>query len=329
MFKKSKFLSLIKMKKSVKIKSVVMILLISFILIIPLISAGFFESTWNKITGMGSSTSPVTLNISVTSGAPTVYAVYNLSSAITLTDAPSPTFIIINFSVTDPDGAANLNNASAAINLTKAGEELRYNSSCAVKNYGGNYANYTCNVTLWWWDASGVDWKIYANISDLGGNIGVNGSNFVTVNTLTGFVMSPSALTFATLVAGATNQTSANDPLILNNTGNYDITTNNVKINSTDLVGETNPSKFLWASNFSASIYTGGNIECNITASATQMVNMSDTAVANTILSAGNYTINDGTGQENVYVCLRKIGVELTQQQYSTNQFGSWSVKIV
>jgi len=312
-----------------KKRGILIVMFIAIILIVPLISAGFFESTWNKITGMGSSTSPVTLNISVTSGAPTVYAVYNLSSAITLTDAPSPTFIVINFSVTDPDGAANLNNASAAINLTKAGEELRYNSSCAVKNYGGNYANYTCNVTLWWWDASGVDWKISANISDLGGNIRINDSNFVTVNTLTGFTMSPSTLTFSGIVAGATNQTPTNDPLILNNTGNYDVTINNVKMNATDLVGETNQGKFLWASNFSASIYTGGNIECNITASATQMVNMSDTAIANTILSAGNYTMNDGTGQENVYLCLRKVGVELTQQQYSTNQFGSWSVKIV
>lgn len=316
------------MKKREKINGVLIVILISFVLIVPFVSAGFFENAWNKITGKASDNQNVLLNISVTSGPPVVYAIYNVSSGITLTDAPSPTFVIINFSVTDPDGAINLNNASAAINITKASEELRYNSSCAVKDYSGNYANYTCNVTLWWWDATGNDWKISANISDLGYNIGVNDSKFVTVNTLKGFVMTPSALTFASLPAGSTNRTPTNY-LLLNNTGNVDIATSGVQINATDLVGETNASKFLWAGNFSASIYTGENIECNITGSATQMVNESYTAVTNTILPAGNYTLNNGTGQERVYMCLRQVGVELTQQQYSTNTLGSWTVKVV
>lgn len=248
-------------------------------------------------------------------------------AAITLTDAPSPTFVVINFSVTDPDGAVNLNNDSAALNLTKAGEELRYNSSCAVKDYSGNYANYTCNVTMWWWDAAG-SWTVYANITDLGANLAINGTHTVTVNSLKGFVMSPSALTFSSMNAGTTNQTPTNN-ILMNNTGNVDIASNGVQINATDLVGETNADKFLWAGNFSASPYTGGNIECNITASATAMANMSYTAVTNTILAAGNYTIGDGTAQEKVYLCLREAGVELTQQQYSTDALGSWTVKIV
>jgi hypothetical protein len=315
------------MKKRAKSKEIVIIMFISFILIVPLISAGFFQDTWNKITGKASSTATVLVNISVTSGSPTIYNITNQSSAITLTDAPNPTFVIINFSVTDPDGAVDLNNASAAINLTKAGQDLRYNSSCAVKDYSGNYANYTCNVTMWWWDAAGA-WTVYANISDFGSHITVNGANNVTLNSLTGFVMSPSALTFSSMVTGSTNQTPTNY-LLLNNTGNTNVTTGNVQINATDLVGETDHSKFLWASNFSASIYTGGKIECNITASATSMVNITYTAVPNTIISAGNYTKNDGTGQEQVYLCLRKVGTELTQQQYSTSTLGTWTVKIV
>jgi len=258
---------------------------------------------------------------------PEIYSVTSISP-VTLTDGPSPTFIIVNFSVYDANGASNLNSTSASINFTKADEELRYNSSCAVKDSSGNYANYTCNVTMWWWDASGNDWKVYANISDLDSNTVINDTTTFTVNTLTGFVMSPSSLNFDSLPAGSTNKTPT-DYFILNNTGNANIGTNGVKINAIDLVGETNKNQFLWASNFSASIYTGGNIECNITASATQMVNKSDIAITDTILPSGNYTKNDGTGQENVYLCLRKVGVELTQQQYSTNQFGSWTVRIV
>ena len=299
-----------------------------FTLIIPFISAGFFQDAWNKITGKATDEQTVSVNISVTSGAPVIYAIYNQSSAITLTDAPNPTFVIINFSVTDPDGAVNLNNASASLNLTKSGEELRYNSTCAVKDYEGDYANYTCNVTMWWWDASGYNWKIYANITDLGANLAINDTQFITVNTLKGFVMTPSVLNFASLAAGSTNQTPTNN-ILMNNTGNVDIGSNGVQINATDLEGETTPGQFLWASNFSASPLTGGNIECNITASATQMVNMSYTAVANTILPAGNYTKNDGTAQEEVYLCLRRVGVELTQQAYSTTSFGTWTVKVV
>jgi hypothetical protein len=182
---------------------------------------------------------------------------------------------------------------------------------------------------MWYWDGAGVDWITYVNISDLNGNTVVNGGNKLTVNTLTGFVMSPSALTFSSLAAGNTNQTPTTF-ILMNNTGNYGVTTGNVQINATDLVGETTKSQFIRAGNFSASPNTGGNIECNITASATAMANMTYTGVANTVLAAGNFSKNDGTsGQEKVYMCLRQVGQELSQQYYSTNQFGSWTVKII
>jgi hypothetical protein len=316
------------MEKRVKSREIVIVVFFAILLIIPLISAGFFQNTWNKITGKASTTSTVLVNISVNAGVPTIYNISNVSSAITLTDAPSPTYITINFSVNAPNGVATLNNATAAINLTKAGQELIRNGSCAVKDWSGNSANYTCNLTIWWWNNPGT-WTVYANISDLGSNYAVtNGSHTVTVNSLTGFVMSPAALTFSSLTAGSINQTPTNY-LLLNNTGNTNVTAGNVQINATDLVGETDKSKFLWASNFSASTLTGGNIECNITGSATSMINMTFTGVANTIIPVGNYTKSDGTGQETMYLCLRKVGYELTQQQYSTNQYGSWTVKIV
>jgi hypothetical protein len=312
------------MKKSVNANKWVLILLISFILVSPLISAGFFQDVWSKITGDASTTQNVLVNISITSAPPIIYNVSGLG-AITLTDAPAPTYATINFSVNATNGAATLNNASAMINLTRAGQPLVMNSSCAVKDWSTNFANYTCNLTLWWWYNAGP-WQVYANISDLGSNIAVNGTHTITVNTLTGFALSPSAVTFASISAGAVNQTPTNY-FTLNNTGNANTTT--IQINATDLVGETDHSKFLWASNFSASNFTGGKIECNITTSATQMVNMTYTTVGSAVLNVGNYTKNDGaTGQDKMYLCLRKAGYELSQQQYSTGQFGQWTVKI-
>jgi len=312
------------MKKSVNIKRIILILLVSFILISPFVSAGFFQDAWNKITGQASTTQNVLVNISITSAAPIIYNISGLG-AVTLTDAPSPTYITINFSVNASNGAATLNNASAAINLTKAGQPLVLNSTCAVKDWSTNMVNYTCNLTLWWWYNAGA-WQVYANISDLGSNTAMNATHTITVNSLTGFTMSPSALTFSSLSAGATNQTPTNY-MVLNNTGNTNTTT--IQINATDLVGETDHSKFLWASNFSASNFTGNKIECNVTGSATSMVNYTYTTVNNANLNVGYYTKNDGaTGQDKMYLCLIKAGPELTQQQYSTGQFGQWTVKI-
>jgi len=169
------------MKKSVNVNKSILILLISLILISPLVSAGFFSDVWDKITGDASTTQNVLVNISITSAPPIIYNVSGLSS-VTLTDAPSPTFVIVNFSVNASNGVSTLNNATAAVNFTKAGQPLVINSSCAVKDWSGNFANYTCNVTLWWWYNAG-SWQVYANISDLGSNTAVNGTNTVTINT--------------------------------------------------------------------------------------------------------------------------------------------------
>ena len=46
-------------------------------------------------------------------------------------------------------------------------------------------------------------------------------------------------------------------------------------------------------------------------------------------LTRGNYTINNNyEGQEELYVCLRYAGSELTTQSYSTADQGTWTVKI-
>ena len=143
--------------------------------------------------------------------------------------------------------------------------------------------------------------------------------------------MTPSALTFSGITAGAVNQTPSNY-LLLNNTGNTNVTNNHVQINATDLVGENDNSKFLFAGNFSASNSTGGKIECNVTngaVNATSMTNMTYTNVANTSISIGNYTKNDGTAEDRVYLCLRQAGSELSSQAYSTSKLGSWTVKII
>ncbi|MEK6893667.1 MAG: hypothetical protein AABX07_05705, partial [Nanoarchaeota archaeon] len=262
--------------------------------------------------------------------APQIIAVYNNSMTSLSTgpnEAPAVTGVIINFTAYDADGIGDLNDSTARINFTKTGEDLRLNLSCAKYQSGGNYANYTCNVTMFWWDGTGV-WNITAYIKDNQTNSAVNTTTSFFVGERTAFVMSPASLTWPGIAPGAVNQTSNNDPLLLNNTGNDDIAVNEIGINATNLLGESNPSFALWANNFSVSPFTGASKEeCN--SSAATMNASVYTNVTGALLPAGNFTINNGTGQEQLYFCLRLIGSELTTQDYSTAGTGAWTIRIL
>lgn len=309
-------------------KENVIFVLIVILLIIPLISAGFWQNFKKTITGQASTEGTFNMNISVMSGAPIIWNVSIPSGQLTLTDGPSPTFVIINFSVNDSDGAENLVNTSAMINLTRAGEAVRFNSSCAIKDYGGYNANFTCNVTVWWFDDDGA-WNVDVNVSDVNSHVSSNTTQTLTIQSLTGFVMGPAYLNFSVLTPGSNNQTPSNH-LTLNNTGNQPITSPNIEINASDLRGEDEPGYALYAANFSVSQYTGSGIECNTgNGSATALSNMTYAGGVGLALSDGNYTVNNGiTGQEKAYFCLKEVGWELTQQHYSTGNLGAWTVKI-
>jgi len=296
------------------------------LIIISMVSAGWFENFKSKITGKATQT--VELNITV--GAPKITHVYNESmtdlSSSGPNEAPDYTSVIINFTASSAAGAGNLNHSTATINFTKTGETTRQNTSCSNYESSGNIANYTCNVTMWWWDGAGV-WAITAYIQDNQTNVATNTSTNFTIASNTAFTMSPTALTWPGIAPGATNQTSNNDPLVLNNTGNDVIDATSIEINSSNLRGETTPTQALWAGNFSVDHQTGGTctgaacLECG----GTTMVRNTLTGIAVANLTIGNYTINDGTAQEQLYVCLRLAGTELSDQSYSTANETEWN----
>ncbi|MFH1585225.1 MAG: LamG-like jellyroll fold domain-containing protein [archaeon] len=241
-------------------------------------------------------------------------------------EAPSSTSVIINFTAYDLNGASDLNSSTAQINFTMAGEEIRQNLSCYQYESSGNYANYTCNVTMWWWDRTGT-WSITSYIEDNSQNSALNDSTDFYVGLRTSFTLSPGTLTWPGIAPGQFNITSTNDPLVLNNTGNDDIATNEIGINGTNLLGETDNNYGLWAGNFSVAPFTGGVTECN--SSATTMSASVFTNVTGSILAAGNYTKDDGTAQEQLYFCIRTIGSELISQAYSTSSQGAWTIRIL
>ncbi|MBI2042993.1 hypothetical protein HYT25_01240, partial [Candidatus Pacearchaeota archaeon] len=104
-----------------------------------------------------------TINFSISANnPPEIRNVYNdtspsLRNAGTgLSAGPANTSIIINFSVFDAEGVANMNNATATINFSRNGEALRQNSSCNQYEVATNVANYTCNITMMWFDGAGT-----------------------------------------------------------------------------------------------------------------------------------------------------------------------------
>jgi DNA-directed RNA polymerase specialized sigma24 family protein len=251
--------------------------------------------------------------------APSIIFVYNE----TMTDVspgpnegPSFTPVIINFTAQDENGFENLNDSSARINFTYNGE-IRENVSCAriLDQSSGNEANYTCNVTMWWWDSPGT-WRISATIKDNEQNEVTNDSSTFYLGLTKGFKTDYSSLSFPEISPGSTGIESS-EVVILNNTGNDEVS---IEINATNLYGESNPAYVLGASNFSSHTLAG----CG----GTSLVAQSYTTVSGALLQVGNYTINDGTAQEELYFCMEQANSDLIAQYYSTNKAGSWTIRI-
>ena len=306
-------------------------ILASLIFIVPFLSAGFFDDAWGKITGKAAQS----VSVNITIGVPEIRNVYNNTASIIavasgLNSGPSNTSLIVNFSVFLGTGVANMDNATATINFSKASEVLRQNNTCNQFEVGTNVANYTCNVTMSWYDGAGT-WAIQAFIADTSGNSAKNNSANFSVGETTGFQMG--ALGWASLSPSTNNQT-ASAALRLNNTGNKNMSANTTQVNATNLRGETTTTFAIWSGNISVGWDATALEACDTSGGdGTRANNMTNTTYVNITtanLTKGNYFTNDGsTGQEDFYFCIKTIGSELTSQQYSTSAYGPWQVQIL
>lgn len=296
-------------------------LIVLALIVLIFISSNMFTS-FKRMTGFASTTSPVNINVSVSGNNNPVVSVNNAtmtSVASGLNEGPLTTPIKINFTVYDADGNGNINDSEAQIKFTKSGEETRSNTSCAwLADYSTYYANYTCNVTMYWWDGTGT-WTINATIKDNDGNKVDNTTTNFQVGATDGFVAAPTALTWGSVTAGTPDQESNNDPILLNNTGNVN---KNINVNATNLRGETTPNLAIWANNISIGAAAGcGGIN---------MTDHSYKNVSSAVLPKGNFTVNNGTsGQEQLYFCFEVVGSELIAQSYSTGNESAWTIQIV
>ncbi|MBI2451564.1 Ig-like domain repeat protein [Candidatus Pacearchaeota archaeon] len=276
-------------------------------------TAGNFNST---------ATRKINLSEAALNSAPTITFV----SIMPATDPSENTIknILFNFTATDADGGGNINISTAQARFQLTGQTTRSNLTCAniTGVFSSNNMNFTCTVGMWYFDYPGA-WTVNVTISDNSAANGENSTTTFTYNTLNAMVMSPNALTWASLSAGALNTLSNNDPILINNTGNKNVT--NITINAINLIGEQNGAYNIPAANFTVSITDS----CD---SGTIMGNNSQIQVGSAILPRGNNSLNYGnetSGQEQFYFCLEEVPQSIPSQPYSTSAGGAWTITIL
>ncbi len=288
------------------------------LLIVPLASAGYFSDLWGKITGYAES-GTTSLNITIGNSAPTIPWVESISATNPTDDTTKA--ISFNFTATDTDGMANLDNSTAEGYFTRAGESTRSNSSCIPRNASTNSITFTCTVYMWYYDENGA-WDINATIQDTNNAVGDNTTETFTYNSLLAMKMSPTALTWPSIGLTDTD-TGSDDPIQVNNTGN-DISLS-INVTSYNLEGNVTTTDYIYANNFTIDNVTAG-------CSGTYMANATSINITNATLERGNHSLNYNnatSGQERLFFCLKGVIQTISSQGYTSAEYGSWTVTII
>jgi len=298
-----------------------LLIIVSIILIlsVSLTSAGFFSDFWGKITGKATSDTTA-LNITIGNSVPTTPFVQEISAQDpSIGTTKSITF---NYTVTDTDGFANIDNDTAEGYFQKAGESTRSNTSCIPRNASTNSITFTCTIDMWYWDENGA-WTINVSIQDINNAYAENSSETFTYNLQTAMAMSPTSLGWPSVGLTDTDIGSNEDPITVNNSGN-DINLN-INVTALDLKGETTTTQYIYSNNFTVEDTTEG-------CSGTAMVNGTSTNVTSSILQRGNNTLNYNnatSGQEQIFFCLKGVPQGISSQSYSSAALGAWTVAII
>jgi len=265
-----------------------------------------------------------------TNAAPTITVVDSIS-AVTPNES-GVNYTTFNFTATDTDGGGNINFSTAEARFQLSGETTRLNTTCInTTGHIGNNLNFTCTVGMYYFDKNDVNWIINVTVKDNSDAQGENSSTTFQYNLLKAIGIQPTSITFASISQGVTNTTSNNDPTLINNTGNFNITVGNIQINATNLIGETDSSEFIPVANFSLDIDNGGSppLECS---GGTTPVNNTATNITNAILPRGNHSANYGnatSAQEQIYYCITEVPTDISSQEYSTPAGWSWTIRIL
>ena len=222
--------------------------------------------------------------------------------------------VVFNVRVSDSNGVADIDNLSVKANFTKSGEPSRFGSCSWINDVDANTANYSCSITMQYYDAS-LEWNIGINATDLIGSLAVNNSALFTYGELKAIILyQPSSLSWSTLLTGQTNIPANNDPTIVNNTGNVD--GNIIFMTGHNLTGELNPTEKIPSYLFRAGGVSGS--ECSLS------VPLNDSLIQ----WISNVNLPRGPGAvANIYYCLSSVPF-VSSQNYSAKGSNAWIIQI-
>ena len=333
------------MKKEIYLFAFFMVLVL---LVGSFVSAGFFSDLFGKITGYAPS-KDTNITVTVSGDAPVVIVVHNETITGGIVNSPTlGNFTDIEFfvNVSDPDGVADINDSSvnatfmfydsaSFIEATRSNTTLSPTAACVhVQDLGVKDANYSCTIRMYYFDGDGI-WNITVRADDLGGGAAqVDESKNFTFIQLKAIEISPTGITFSSVSPGGTNITSNNDPTIINNSGNFNVSVGGIEMTATNLVGVSTPGDIIPVANFSISNVDSTGPPANESCvGQTTPVNASSTPLTTLFLGRGNNSLANGdstSGQEELFYCITQVPPDIPSQSYSSaasdNGYGAWTI---
>jgi hypothetical protein len=240
--------------------------------------------------------------------------VCNKNTNITLLDGAIKSVYCI-FNVTDSNGINNIAMDGVIGYAQNESASKIINTTCisALNDTGTNTAQFNCTFPFPYYSNSG-NWQFFLNTSDLAGANATNGTINLTVNSLTAMTLVSTNISFGTVTPGTNDNAAIDDPIILNNTGNFAFTVVNISANN--LTGETTGTEHIWAGNFSA------NDADAATGEALAEENAAQVTIVDIAIPFGLPAIS----KDLIYVYL-DLSTGYSVQNFSTQQSGrNWNI---
>ncbi len=232
------------------------------------------------------------------------------TATVTPTEAGTTT-VYFSFVVEDPAGIANIDNNSAAGNLTL--NDVDRIGVCTPENgVNATAQNYSCTANINYYD-NATTWTITIAGANLNGTKVTNNARTFTYSSLNAINMTPTSLSnwASSWYPGATDILSNDDPLLISQRGNtYSV---NIQTTAVNLVGAVTGTEIIPAANFTINVAD----ECN---TGTAMVNATATQVANAYLPSST------PATEELYVCMEHVPAGISAQTYNSPE--DWVITV-
>lgn len=177
----------------------------------------------------------------------------------------------ISFNATDNNSVSDFNDSSALVNITKGGVTLT-SHTCIAAGQSGNTEQWTCNITINYYQEPGADWAIAVYIADFTGASDTNTTETMTVGQTDHVDVINATIGFS---GSAGEQDVGPSNILMNNTGNQ--VYSNINITAYDLLGAVS-SNPIGVSNFTVNVTDGSGV-------GQALVNDTDVQVASATLA--------------------------------------------